>query len=85
MKRVFLQMMQQMFGGLVRTAVPAVFYFVAREGRQGPMMLIPLAFAALELAAVAGAIASPEVRGAALTGALWIGGAALLYFLRFRR
>lgn len=63
----------------------ALVRFVAREGGMGPAMAIPLGFAALELGAVAGALASPEVRGAALTGAAWIAVAVAVYFARFRR
>ncbi len=74
-------------------AVDAIFFaltglalvrFLVREGRAA-WTAVPLAFAALELAAVAGAVASEAVRAAALTGAVWIAAAAVVYLVWFRR
>ncbi len=46
---------------------------------------IPLLFGLAELGVVVGAWLDPEVRGAALIGAVWIAAALLLYLIRFRR
>lgn len=55
-----------------------------REGRT-LAIVVPLLFAALELAAVVGAVVSPYVRAAALTGFAWIAVAVVIWVIRFRR
>lgn len=47
--------------------------------------LVPLVFVAAEIGIVIGAYMDPQVREAAVIGALWILGAVALYVLRFRR
>ena len=61
----------------------ALVRFLAQE-RRYTWIAVPIAFAALEFAAVAGAVASERVRAAALTGAAWIAVAAVIYLVRFR-
>lgn len=46
--------------------------------------VVPLVFVLGEVGVVAGAYLSPEVRSAALIGAAWIAGGAVLYMARFR-
>lgn len=62
----------------------ALVKFQARERAWGWTTAAAIAFAVLELGAVAGAMASEAVRGAALAGAAWLGVGVVLYVARFR-
>ncbi|MSP54178.1 MAG: amino acid permease [Myxococcales bacterium] len=57
---------------------------LVKLGGSGVPAVIPIAFAALELGAIYGAVADPSVRGAAAVGLGWIVVAAALYLLFFR-
>lgn len=63
----------------------ALVRFQARDRALRVSAVAALGFAALELAAIVGAVASPDVRAAAWAGFAWVGGAALVWALRFRR
>jgi APA family basic amino acid/polyamine antiporter len=54
------------------------------ERRFGWITLAGCVFVALEVGAMLGALATPGVRGAALTGLSWVAGVALLYGVGFR-
>lgn len=50
-----------------------------------PFLVIPITFGALEAMAIYGALAMPEVRNASIIGLVWVGCAALIYAIFFRR
>lgn len=58
---------------------------LVKLGGSGVPAVIPIAFAALELGAIYGAVADPSVRGSAAVGLGWIVAAAALYLVFFRR
>lgn len=63
----------------------ALLRIQAAERRFTAVSLAAAAFVLLEIAATAGALADEKVRGAAVSGLVWIGVAAALYGLRRRR
>ncbi len=58
---------------------------VERPVRVPGYPVVPMLFVTGEFAALVGAYLDPKVRAAAIIGAIWIAGAALLYVVRFRR
>ncbi len=58
---------------------------LVKLGGSGVPAVVPVAFAALELGAIYGAVADPAVRGAAGVGLAWIFGAAVVYLAFFRQ
>ncbi len=63
----------------------ALVRFQLRDGTLGMVSVAAVGFAFLELAAVYGAVIDPKVQAAAFAGFAWVGVAALIWAVRFRR
>ena len=59
--------------------------FRSQKGAWDRYTAAAVTFAALEVVAIGGALTQPDVRGAAVTGLIWVGVVAGLYALRPRK